>query len=72
MITLVEPLDGVYLAMPERVVDLVIGLGDDEAKIGLAQDGGAENLVAAADLAPGERGDVVFDDVEQPVALTDF
>ena len=64
-IALVKPLDGVHLAVPERVFDLVIGFGDDHGQIGLAQDGGAENLVATRHLTTGHGGDVALDHIEK-------
>ena len=48
---LVELIEGVDLAVQERVVGLAVGARDDEREIGLAQDGGAELKTVAA-IAP--------------------
>ena len=49
----VEALQAMDLAMPERVLRLVVGLGEDERAVALSQDGGAEELVAAPDASLG-------------------
>ncbi|MNL44047.1 hypothetical protein D3C87_1665910 [compost metagenome] len=61
-----DPLDGVHLAMPKRIFDLVIGFCDHGGKVGLPQDRGTEELVAAGHAIGRDRGDLLLDDIEQP------
>ncbi|MNT70750.1 hypothetical protein D3C72_2091670 [compost metagenome] len=61
-----EPLDGVHLAMPERIFDLVIGFRDHGGQVGLPQDRGTEELVAAGHATGGDRRDLLLDNIEQP------
>src|SRR5262245_17393226 len=53
--------------MPERIFDLVVGFGQDQREIGLAQDRRAEHLAAARDAGPRHRHDVMLDDVKQAI-----
>src|SRR6185312_9230784 len=62
-----EAFDGMDLAMPERIGGFMVGLGDDQRKIGLAQDCGAEDLVAFADALAAQRRQIELDHVEQTV-----
>ena len=66
---LVELLEGVYLAVQQRVLCLGVGAGDHERKIGLAQYRRAEDLVARGDSTCGQRQNVAVDDVEQARAM---
>jgi hypothetical protein len=61
----VKALDGVDLAMPQRVLHLVVGFGEHQRQIRFSQDGRAENLGSARDALARHRHDVVLDDVEQ-------
>ena len=63
----VEALQAMHLAVPERVFGLVVGFGDDQRAVRLAQDRRAEQLVALGHAGRGLRHDVVFDHIEQPV-----
>jgi len=59
----IEALDGVHLAVPERVLGFVVGLGDHEGQVGLAQDRRPEQFVAARNALTGLGCDVELDDV---------
>lgn len=64
---LVEAFQAMHLAVPERVLDLVVGLGDDQRSGRPCANRGAEQLVALGDALRGHRNDVVFDHVEETV-----
>lgn len=61
----IEALQRVDLTVPERIFGLVVGLGQHEREIGLAQDRGAEHLVAGRDTLRRQRQYVVLDDRQQ-------
>ena len=63
----VEALQAMHLAVPERVFDLVVGFGEHQRAVVLAQDRRAEQLVAMGNAVRGLRHDVVLDHVEQAV-----
>lgn len=62
---LIKPLQCVDLAMPERILQLVIGLGQHEGQIRLSQYGCSEDLVAQRHAACGQWQDIVFDNIEE-------
>ena len=51
--------------MPERIFQLVVGFCDDKRKVGLAQDGSAEDLVAQRNSPCCEGKNILLDDIEQ-------
>jgi hypothetical protein len=61
----VEALQRMHLAMPERIFEFVVGLGQHQRKIRLAQDSSAKHLVAGGHATGGQGQDVVFDHVEK-------
>lgn len=60
---LVQFLDGVHLAVPERILHFVVALGDHQGEVGLPQDRCAEELVAAFDFVACLGCDVALDHV---------
>src|SRR5689334_9825215 len=63
----VEALDGVNLAVPERVLGLVVRFSDHDGEIGLAQGRGAKQLVTRSNADTRSWRDVVLDDIEQAI-----
>ena len=53
---LVELLERVHLAVPERILGLVVGLGDDERQVAFQEDRRAEKLVALSQRRGGSAG----------------
>jgi len=54
-----EPVQAVDLAVPEGILGLGVGAGDDEAEVLLREDRRAEDLVAGGDAGAREGHDVV-------------
>lgn len=61
----IEAVQGMHFAMPQRIVNLVVGPGDHQGQIGFAQDRRAKDLVSGGHTGFGQRQDVVLDDIEQ-------
>eukprot|EP00192_Tetraselmis_astigmatica_P015732 CAMPEP_0117679966 /NCGR_PEP_ID=MMETSP0804-20121206/18088_1 /TAXON_ID=1074897 /ORGANISM="Tetraselmis astigmatica, Strain CCMP880" /LENGTH=86 /DNA_ID=CAMNT_0005489407 /DNA_START=806 /DNA_END=1066 /DNA_ORIENTATION=- len=53
--------------MEQGPIHLSVGVGSDHAEVGLANDSGAEQLVAIQHSIGGFWGDLVLDDVEKAV-----
>lgn len=64
-VELVEPLQGVDLAMPQRIFEFIIGFSNDDRQVGFAQDGCSEDLVSSFHSLLCQGQDFVFDDVQQ-------
>jgi len=62
---LVQLLDRVDLAVPQRILHLVVALGDYKREVGFLQDRRAEQLVAPFHLAPRLRRYVALHHVQQ-------
>jgi len=61
----VETFQGVNLAVPQRILELIIGFGDHQRQIGLAQNGRSEHLVSQRNTVAREWQNVMFDHVEK-------
>ena len=61
---LVELLERVDLAVPQRIVGFVVGSRNDQRQVRFAQQRRPENLVPRGNAAFGQRQDVGIDDVE--------
>lgn len=63
----VEALERMHLAVPQRVLSLVVGFGQHQRQVLLAQDRRSENLVAGRDAPLRERQYLPLDHRQQPL-----